>query len=70
MPQNSIAPKTEYSNSSNPVEEGPKEMTEPHNSIVLAYPIQTNEQSLPKLNLYPITLKVSYTLALVLIAAL
>ncbi|KAF7829099.1 ABC transporter G family member 14 [Senna tora] len=56
MPQNSIAPKPEYS-CSNPVEEGTQEMTEHRNSIVLAYPKQTSEQPLPKLNLYPITLK-------------
>ncbi|XP_061338065.1 ABC transporter G family member 14-like [Gastrolobium bilobum] len=55
MPQNCIAPKPEYSNSI-PVEE-PPEMTEPHNSIILSYPIQINEQSLPKLTMYPITLK-------------
>lgn len=50
MPQNCIAPK--------PSLEGPPEMTEPDNSSVLAYPIRTNEQSLPKLIMYPITLKV------------
>ncbi|XP_028755015.1 ABC transporter G family member 14-like [Neltuma alba] len=56
MPQNSIAPKPEHCSRS-PVEEGAQEMSEPHNSIVLPHPAQTNEQSLPKLNLYPITLK-------------
>ncbi|XP_061341725.1 ABC transporter G family member 14 isoform X2 [Gastrolobium bilobum] len=55
MPQNCIAPKPEYCNSHSV--EGPPEMTEPHNSSVLAYPIRTNEQSFPKLTMHPITLK-------------
>ncbi|KAI9092335.1 hypothetical protein K1719_027835 [Acacia pycnantha] len=58
MPQNSIAPKPQHCSSKSPVEEeGAQEMSQPRNSTVLAYPVQNNEQSLPKLNLYPITLK-------------
>ncbi|KAI4314616.1 hypothetical protein L6164_027504 [Bauhinia variegata] len=56
MPQqNCTAPKPEYC--SNHTMEGPPQMTEPHNSTVVAYPIRSNEQSFPTLALYPITLK-------------
>ncbi|KAK7360433.1 hypothetical protein VNO77_02426 [Canavalia gladiata] len=44
MSENSIAPR-----------EGSPHMTEPHNSTIL--PIKTNDQSFPKLTVYPITLK-------------
>lgn len=57
MPQNCIAPKPEQFNS-NHSENGPPEMAEPHNSSVVAYPMQTNQQSLPKLIMFPIILKV------------
>ncbi|PNY13459.1 ABC transporter G family member 14-like protein, partial [Trifolium pratense] len=49
MPQNCIAPKPEYCNSTLSLEEGSPHMTDPHSS--------NNEQSLPKLIMYPITLK-------------
>ncbi|GAU16501.1 hypothetical protein TSUD_167330, partial [Trifolium subterraneum] len=48
MPQNCIAPKPEYCNSTLSLEGSPH-MTDPHSS--------NNEQSLPKLIMYPITLK-------------
>lgn len=51
MPENCIAPKSEHSNTTHP-EEGPPEMTE------TVLPIKTNEQSFPKLAMFPITLKV------------
>ncbi|XP_027345550.1 ABC transporter G family member 14-like [Abrus precatorius] len=53
MPENSIAPKAEPSNS-HPVE-GSLEMTGFHNLTIL--PIQNNQQSFAKLAVYPITLK-------------
>ncbi|RDX63901.1 ABC transporter G family member 14 [Mucuna pruriens] len=49
MTENCIAPKPDHSN--NHPEEGPPEMTE------TVLPIQTNEQSFPKLTMYPINLK-------------
>ncbi|KAJ1434115.1 P-loop containing nucleoside triphosphate hydrolase [Sesbania bispinosa] len=58
MPQTCIiAPKPEPEHSMNHPVEGSQEMTEYHNSTVLSYPIQTNDQSFQKLTMYPITLK-------------
>jgi len=53
MPENCIAPKPEHNNNNTThPEEGPPEMTE------TVLPIKTNEQSFPKLAMFPITLKV------------
>lgn len=61
MPQNCIAPKPEEYLSSLSVEASPPNMADTQTtSTVLTYPISTNEQSLvPKLIMYPITLKVT-----------
>lgn len=68
MSLSSIVPKpAEYGGSDSATVEGTPEMSETHSKAVVAYPAaaaQVNSQSFLQLAMYPITLKVGFSLSL------